>query len=86
VNDIRGYTTFIKQEIQQKTTLIRLEVCNLSLTETVQFRWLQFANINVNNMPLADMWALDDIDITLLTENNESYCIVSDSFNNVTRR
>ncbi len=78
---IRGYDTFMKQEIQQQKT--NLEVCDITLTDTVQFRWLQFAWIPPH---LHDFWALDDINITLLTENNESKCIVSDSFQNVTKR
>ncbi len=85
-NRIRGYDTFMKQEIQQKTTSINLEVCDITLTDTVQFRWLQFARLTPNFDELNDLWALDDINITLLSENNESKCIVSDSFQNVTKR
>ncbi len=85
-NRIRGYNTFMKQEIQQKTTSITLEVCDITLTDTVQFRWLQFARLVPNLHELNDFWALDDINIALLSENNESKCIVSDSFQNVTKR
>ncbi len=85
-NRIRGYDIFIKQEIQQKTTSINLEVCDITLTDTVQFRWLQFTKIGANLRKLKDLWALDDINIALLSENNESKCIVSDSFQNVTKR
>ena len=85
-NRIRGYDTFMKQEIQQKTTSINLEVCDITLTDTVQFRWLQFARLVPNLHELNDFWALDDINIALLSENNESKCIVSDSFQNVTKR
>ncbi len=85
-SEIRGYTTFIKQEIQNDTTSIHLEVCNLTLTDTVQFRWHQFAGYTLNSNRLKDMWALDDICITLLTEDNEKYCIIRDSFDNLTRR
>ncbi len=85
-NRIRGYDTFMKQAIQQKTTSINLEVCDITLTDTVQFRWLQFARLVPNLHELNDFWALDDINIALLSENNESKCIVSDSFQNVTKR
>ncbi len=85
-NRTRGYNTFMKQEIQQKTTSINLEVCDITLTDTVQFRWLQFARLVPNLHELNDFWALDDINIALLSENNESKCIVSDSFQNVTKR
>ncbi len=85
-NRIRGYDTFMKQEIQQKTTSINLEVCDITLTDTVQFRWLQFTRLILNLRELKDVWALDDINIALLTENNKSKCIVSDSFENVTKR
>ncbi len=86
-NRIRGYDTFMKQEIQQETTSIHLEVCDITLTDiTVQFRWLQFARLVPNLHELNDFWALDDINIALLSENNESKCIVSDSFQNVTKR
>ncbi len=84
--EIRGYTTFIKQEIQNDTTSIHLEVCSLTLTDTVQFRWHQFAVFKLFNNRLSDMWALDDINISLLTEDNEKYCIIRDSFDNLTRR
>ncbi len=85
-NRIRGYDTFMKQEIQQKTTSIQLEVCDITLTDTVQLRWLQFTRLILNMRELKNVWALDDINIALLTETNESKCIVSDSFQNVTKR
>ncbi len=85
-NKIRGYDTFMKQEIQQETTSINLEVCDITLTDTVQFRWLQFTKFTSIWFKLRDFWALDDINIALLKENNENKCIVSDSFQNVTKR
>ncbi len=79
------FSSFINQEIQQKLTSINLEVCNLTLTGSIQFRWIQFANFKVRSTGLRDMLALDDINIVLVSPR-KSYCLLSDSFNNITRR
>ena len=57
-----------------------LTICNFSLTDSIQVRWLVTSRAFTENIAPADVWSLDDVEITLITEC-DNYTLLADSFN-----
>ena len=55
-----------------------ITICNFSLTDSIQARWLVTSRTNTNSAP-KDVWSLDDVEITLTTEC-DNYTLLADSF------
>ena len=56
-----------------------ITICNFSLTESIQFRWLVTSRSLIKNRPGRDVWSLDDVEITLTTQC-DNYTLLADSF------
>ena len=56
-----------------------ITICNFSLTDSIQVRWLVTNHSLIRDRPARDVWSLDDIDITLITEC-DNYTLLADSF------
>ena len=55
-------------------------VCNFSLTESIQVRWLVTSRAVWKDVAPYDVWSLDDVEITLITEC-DNYTLLEDTFN-----
>ena len=49
---------------------ITLRICNFSNNESFQFRWLQTSNLDLSTEENDEMWALNNINITLVNEDS----------------
>ena len=56
-----------------------ITICNFSLTDSIPVRWLVTSRALNKNIAPADVWSLDDVEITLITEC-DNYTLLSDSF------
>ena len=56
-----------------------ITICNFSLTDSIQVRWLVTSRPITKNKAPADVWSLDDVEITLITEC-DNYTLLADSF------
>ena len=56
-----------------------ITICNFSLTDSIQVRWLVTSRAFCKNRPPRDVWSLDDVEITLITEC-DNYTLLADSF------
>ena len=56
-----------------------ITVCNFSLTDSIQVRWLVTSRTTNTNRAPRDVWSLDDVEITLITEC-DNYTLLADSF------
>ena len=56
-----------------------ITICNFSLTDSIQVRWLVTSRASVKDRAPTDVWSLDDVEITLITERN-NYTLLADSF------
>ena len=57
-----------------------ITICNFSLTDSIQIRWLVTSRAFRKNVAPGDVWSLDDVEITLITEC-DNYTLLADSFN-----
>ncbi len=58
---------------------IASEICNFNASN-IQFRWLQSSRFKVRDNTSRDLWSLDDINISYITEDGEWREIINDSF------
>ena len=56
-----------------------ITICNISLTDSIQVRWLVTSRAFHKDRPPHDVWSLDDVEITLVTEC-DNYTLLTDSF------
>ena len=56
-----------------------ITICNFSLTDSIQARWLVTSRTFNEEYAPADVWSLDDVEIALITEC-DNYTLLSDSF------
>ena len=56
-----------------------ITICNFSLTNSIQVRWLVTSHRFDKKRPLTDIWSLDDVEITLISEC-DNYTLLADSF------
>ena len=56
-----------------------ITICNISLTDSIQVRWLVTSRTCCENRVPTDVWSLDDVEITLITEC-DNYTLLADSF------
>ena len=56
-----------------------ITICNFSLAESLQVRWLVTSHKYKHHEPPIDVWSLDDVEITLITEC-DNYTLLADSF------
>ena len=56
-----------------------ITVCNFSLTDSIQVRWLVTSRPRNKDTAPKDVWSLDDVEITLITEC-DNYTLLADSF------
>ncbi len=56
-----------------------IRICDFSLNDSVQFRWLMSSYINQANRGTEDRWSLDDIEVNLIDHVNIEN-ILLDSF------
>ena len=56
-----------------------ITVCNFSLTDSIQVRWLVTSHTCCKDRAPTDVWSLDDVEITLITEC-DNYTLLADSF------
>ena len=56
-----------------------ITICNFSLTDSIQVRWLVTSHNGFGNKAPTDVWSLDDVEITLTTEC-DNYTLLADSF------
>ncbi len=58
-----------------------IEICNFNASN-IQFRWLQSSQFKVREgeNSARDLWSLDDINISYITEDGEWREIINDSF------
>ena len=56
-----------------------ITVCNFSLTDSIQVRWLVTSRTTKTHRAPRDVWSLDDVEITLITEC-DNYTLLADSF------
>ena len=56
-----------------------ITICNFSLTDSIQVRWLVTSRSLFKDRPARDVWSLDDVEITLMTEC-DNYTLLADSF------
>ena len=56
-----------------------ITICNFSLTDSIQLRWLVTSRAFTEDRAPADVWSLDDVEITLITEC-DNYTLLADSF------
>ena len=57
-----------------------ITICNFSLTDSIQVRWLVTSRTPHKDTVPTDVWSLDDVEITLITEC-DNYTLLADSFN-----
>ena len=60
------------------TSFGNVTICNFPLNDSFQLRWLVASH--VIKTPPRDVWSLDDIEITIITEVNNSTTLLEDSF------
>ena len=76
---IRGYvvnTTVLSKNDKSSTKLISVRICDLNITDSVQFRWLQTIKVELSSRK-RKIWVLDNVTIvfngsTLLQDNFSS--------------
>ena len=56
-----------------------ITICNFSLADSIQVRWLVTSRTCCEDKAPRDVWSLDDVEITLITER-DNYTLLSDSF------
>ena len=56
-----------------------ITICNFSFTDSIQIRWLVTSRAFTEDKPPPDVWSLDDVEITLITEC-DNYTLLADSF------
>ena len=56
-----------------------ITICNFSLTDSIQVRWLVTSRTCCEDKAPTDVWSLDDVEITLITER-DNYTLLADSF------
>ena len=71
---IRGYvvkTTVLKRRDQSSTKSISVSICDLNVTDSIQFRWLQTSQSNVSSSRRGslrgsrrDIWVINNVTIT----------------------
>jgi len=66
---LRGY------KVEQK---INLQICNFSLSDSIQFRWLQTTVHRPGE--IADVWYMDNVSILLMEPSSKSI-LLEDDFN-----
>ena len=57
-----------------------ITICTISLTDSIQVRWLVTSRAFIKDEAPSDVWSLDDVKITLITEC-DNYTLLADSFN-----
>ena len=56
-----------------------ITICSFSLTDSIQVRWLVTSRPSNKDTAPKDVWSLDDVEITLITEC-DNYTLLADSF------
>ena len=56
-----------------------ITICNFTLTDSIQVRWLVTSRGFTKHRAPRDVWSLDDVEVTLITEC-DNYTLLADSF------
>ena len=80
---VRGYN--VSTSITSSTSVVQhtVYICgDILRTSQVQFRWMGTAELEqvINRRPRNDIWALANVDATLIDANNETTSLFSDGF------
>ena len=83
VNPMRhGYNIpyiYILESFDMPIIHANITICNFSLTDSIQVRWLVTSRSLFKDRPARDVWSLDDVAISLTTEC-DNYKLLADSF------
>ena len=64
--------------VNNPTSFGNMTICNFSLNDSFQLRWLVTSHVIMT--PPRDVWSLDDINVTIITEVSNSTTLLEDSF------
>ena len=56
-----------------------ITICNFSFTDSIQVRWLVTSRTTNKDLAPSDVWSLDEVEITLITDC-DNYTLLADSF------
>lgn len=57
-----------------------IDICNVSSSDYIQFRWLQTSFLNFTLSPPRDVWFLEYVKITLTTSSSDNLTLIEDNF------
>ena len=67
---IRGYrVNESRQNGTNSTAKIMVDICNINISDSIQFRWLQTSFLR-NGDILRDVWILDNLEISITTSEH----------------
>ena len=78
----RGYLVPHRGHLHRENSKIyqsSFEICDFSLTESFQLRWLARSYFLAANPWFKDLWSLDDIEVELISGSTHS-TLISDTF------